>query len=178
MIALGDLRTHDASQTARFGIGAPGNILKQIGGNISWENFEEVPNVFYVSPFGSDIVGAGLTLAAPFKTVRYACAYVADNFNNDTINTTIFVKTGIYTEATPIKIPRNCAVVGDELRSTVIMPGAGYEAFDMFYVNNGSGLRNMTLQGLTGTLGTPNQYLTRRPTAGAFVSLDPGAGPD
>ena len=177
MIALGDLRTRDASQTARFGIGAPGNILKQIGGNISWENFEEVPNVFYVSPFGSDIVGAGLTLASPFRTVRYACAYVADNFNNDTINTTIFVKTGIYTEATPIKIPRNCAVVGDELRSTVIMPGAGYEAFDMFYVNNGSGLRNMTLQGLTGTLGIPNTYLTRRPTAGAFVSLDPGAGP-
>ena len=48
----------------------------------------------------------------------------------------------------------------------------------MFYVNNGSGLRNMTLQGLTGSLGNPNTYLTKRPSAGAFVSLDPGAGPD
>jgi hypothetical protein len=33
------------------------------------------------------------------------------------------------------------------------------------------------LEGLSGTLGTPNQYLTQRPTAGAYVSLDPGAGP-
>ena len=49
---------------------------------------------------------------------------------------------------------------------------------DMFYVRNGSGIRNMTLSGLAGTLGPINQYLTRRPTGGAYVSLDPGEGPD
>ncbi len=49
---------------------------------------------------------------------------------------------------------------------------------DMFYVRNGSGIRNMTLTGLAGTLGPINQYLTRRPTGGAYVSLDPGEGPD
>ena len=48
---------------------------------------------------------------------------------------------------------------------------------DMFYMRNGTGLRNCTVQGLTGTLGSPNAYGTRRPTAGAFVSLDPGWGP-
>jgi len=57
------------------------------------------------------------------------------------------------------------------------MPASGNETENMFYVNNGSGIRNMTLQGLIGTLGVPNQYLTRRPTAGAYVSLDPGTGP-
>ena len=40
------------------------------------------------------------------------------------------------------------------------------------------GLRNMTSQGLTGTLGNPNDNLTRRPSAGAYVSLDPATGPD
>lgn len=54
----------------------------------------------------------------------------------------------------------------------------GSTSNDMFYMRNGTGLRNCTLKGLTGTLGTANSYGTKRPTAGAFVSLDPGWGPD
>lgn len=49
---------------------------------------------------------------------------------------------------------------------------------DMFYVRNASGIRNMTLSGLLGTLGAPNQFTTQRPTGGSFVSLDPGTGPN
>jgi hypothetical protein len=49
---------------------------------------------------------------------------------------------------------------------------------DMFYVQNGTGIRNMTLSGLLGTLTTPNLFTTRRPTGGSYVSLDPGTGPD
>ena len=98
-----------------------------------------------------------------------------ENIDNTT-QSTIFIKTGYYEELTPIKVPRNCALVGDELRSTVIVPAVGYEEVNMFYVNNGSGIRNMTLQGLSGTLGVANEYLTKRPSAGAFVSLDPGTG--
>jgi hypothetical protein len=178
MTTRGDLRTHDGISHVRFPVGAPGNVLKTIDGRITWENFEEVPNVFYVSTSGTDVAGAGLTLNAPFRTVKYACDYVASNVNNDTTNSTIFIKTGIYEELLPIKVPRNCVLVGDELRSTVITPDSASLTSNMFYVNNGSGIRNMTLQGLTGTLLAPNVYLTRRPTAGAYVSLDPGTGPD
>jgi hypothetical protein len=49
---------------------------------------------------------------------------------------------------------------------------------NMFLVRNGTGLRNMTLSGLTGTLTNPNEYGTQRPTAGAYASLDPGFGPN
>jgi hypothetical protein len=92
-------------------------------------------------------------------------------------NATIFVKTGIYSETLPISIPRNTTLVGDELRSTTVQPAAGFETSNMFYVNNGSGIRNMTLTGLSGQLSTSsNSFGTRRPTAGAFVSLDPGQG--
>jgi hypothetical protein len=49
---------------------------------------------------------------------------------------------------------------------------------DMFYMRNATGLRNCTVQGLTGTLGSANSYGTSRPSAGAYVSLDPGWGPD
>ena len=44
-------------------------------------------------------------------------------------------------------------------------------------MRNGTGLRNCTINGLTGTLGSVNAYGTKRPSAGAFVSLDPGWGP-
>ena len=47
---------------------------------------------------------------------------------------------------------------------------------DMFFARNGTGLRNCTLTGLTGTLSGANTYGTKRPTAGAYVSLDPGWG--
>jgi hypothetical protein len=179
MTNIGDIRTHDGTEHVRLAVGTPGNALKVNNSSaILWENFEEVPQVVYVSVDGFDAPGNGLTLSSPFRTIKYACEYIASTYNNDSVNTTIFIKTGIYDELLPIKVPRNCALVGDELRGTVVQPAPGYEESNMFYVNNGSGIRNMTLQGLYGTLGEPNQYLTRRPSAGAFVSLDPGAGPD
>ena len=49
---------------------------------------------------------------------------------------------------------------------------------DMFRCQNGTGIRNMTMSGLLGTLTEENDFLTRRPTGGAYVSLDPGFGPD
>jgi len=49
---------------------------------------------------------------------------------------------------------------------------------DMYYVRNGTGIRNQTLDGLTGDLLAPNEYGTSRVSAGAYVSLDPGWGPD
>lgn len=55
----------------------------------------------------------------------------------------------------------------------------GCETEDMFYMRDSSGLRNMTLAGLNGTLSPNNtQLIDQRPTAGAFVSLDPGWGPN
>jgi hypothetical protein len=49
---------------------------------------------------------------------------------------------------------------------------------DMFYMRDACGLRDMTLTGLSGDLTPENAYGTSRVTAGAYVSLDPGWGPD
>jgi len=54
----------------------------------------------------------------------------------------------------------------------------GSQATDLFHVRNGTGIRNMTLNGMTGALAVPNSFGTRRPTAGSYVSLDPGFGPN
>lgn len=48
---------------------------------------------------------------------------------------------------------------------------------DMYYLRNETGLRNQTMFGLNGDLLAPNAYGTSRVSAGAYASLDPGAGP-
>ena len=179
LTTLGDLRTHDGTSHIKQAIGSPGSSLTSSGSIISWIDYETVDNVFYVSIDGIDNAQAGKSLNTPFRTVKYACQHVLSTIDTNTVNTTIFIKTGIYEEILPIKVPRNCALVGDELRSTVILPTSGYETGHMFFVNNGSGIRNMTLQGLAGDLpDTINEYGSKRPSGGAFVSLDPGTGPD
>lgn len=175
LTSVGDIKTYDLANI-RLPIGTPGKVLKTHLNMPDWQDFEKVAKIYYVSLEGTDAAGFGEQLSAPFRTVKYACDYILADILNRT-PATIFIKTGIYEEILPISIPANVALVGDELRSTTIMPAAGYEQSNMFFVRNGSGLRNMTLQGLSGSLGAPNQFLTRRPTAGAFVSLDPGTGP-
>jgi len=171
----GDLKiygvTEDGSTigSTRLPIGTSGKILKSLSNLPDWYNFNETTKVYYVSTDGVDAADRGTSLNSPWRTVRYAC-------QNITGPATIFIKTGYYEEILPISLPAGVALVGDELRGTTISPAPGYETSNMFYVRNACGIRNMTLTGLSGSLGPLNQYLTRRPTAGAYVSLDPGSG--
>ena len=48
----------------------------------------------------------------------------------------------------------------------------------MFLLRDGTGLRNMTLKGLSGEFTEADAFLIKRVTAGAFAALDPGWGPD
>ena len=55
----------------------------------------------------------------------------------------------------------------------------GSQLEDMFYVRDTTGIRNMTLKGLSGTLpALVEGEVYRIPTGGSFVSLDPGWGPN
>ena len=49
---------------------------------------------------------------------------------------------------------------------------------DMYYLRDGTGIRDQTLEGLTGDLLAPNGLGTSRVSAGAYCSLDPGWGPE
>jgi hypothetical protein len=53
----------------------------------------------------------------------------------------------------------------------------GSQEEDMYYLRDGTGVRDQSLEGLEGDLTTPNAYGTSRVTAGAYCSLDPGWGP-
>ena len=171
----GDINTYGITEdgstiaSTRYPIGSIGQNLQAISDLVQWDTFAEITKVYYVALDGVDDAQSGSTVDTPWRTVKYACEHVVGP-------ATIFIKTGFYEEILPISIPAEVALVGDELRSVSIGPAPGYEQEDMFYVRNASGIRNMTLTGLTGTLGPLNQYLTRRPSAGAYVSLDPGSG--
>ena len=54
----------------------------------------------------------------------------------------------------------------------------GSASSNMWLLRNATGIRNMTLTGLTGALTSLNAYNTKRPVAGAYSSLDPGFGPN
>jgi hypothetical protein len=49
---------------------------------------------------------------------------------------------------------------------------------DMYYLRDATGLRDQTMEGLTGDLLAENEYGTSRVSAGAYASLDPGWGPE
>ena len=50
---------------------------------------------------------------------------------------------------------------------------------NLFLVRNACGIRNMTMNGLSGTLTNPSlTYGTKRITGGSYTSLDPGFGPN
>lgn len=167
----GDILLYNAGAKTRLPIGITNQVLTVSGTSVAWKTFGAINNVYYVSPTGVDSLDAGTTIETPWASIAYACQHVVSN-------STIFVKTGTYSEILPISIPANVAVVGDELRGTIVQPIAGSTISDMFYMRNGSGLRNMTLQGLSGVLGLTNQYFTQRPSAGAYVGLDAGTGPN
>lgn len=163
----GDIKTYTSSAT-RLPIGTDGEILRSTNNETAWSVINIVTKVYYVSIDGDDS-NTGDNLNAPWRTIKHAC----DNVIGPA---TIFIKTGTYQEVLPISVPIDVALVGDELRGTTVEPAAGYETANMFYVRNASGIRNMSLRGLSGTLGSANIYGTKRPTAGAYVSLDPGTG--
>jgi hypothetical protein len=210
----GDIKTYGLTEDGssigakRVPVGSTGQVVQiNSSGEPDWSTLNEGPKVYYVSTDGVDSTTTGDTLQTPFRTVRYAADYIAADPTNRA-PATIFIKAGVYAENLPIKVPKDVAVVGEELRSTVIEPlidptntkinplydpllpedpatnpktlpdPLDFRATDMFHVNNGTGIRNMTLRGKVGTLGGVNEYLTRRPTGGSFVSLDPGTGPD
>jgi hypothetical protein len=85
-------------------------------------------NVLYVSKSGNDS-NDGTTLRKAKLTIKAALAIA-------TSDTTVFVKSGDYTENNPLTVPVKVSLVGDSARSTTIRPlNTGQ---DILYVNNAS----------------------------------------
>lgn len=95
-----------------------------------------VDNVLYVSKSGNDL-NNGLALNTSKLTIK-AAVELATN------GTTIFVKSGDYTEDNPIFVPEGVSIVGDNLRTVTVRPANITQ--DLFWVTNGCYLEQMTFK--------------------------------
>lgn len=95
-----------------------------------------VANVLYVAKNGTD-EDSGTSAARPKLTIRNAVQAA-------TPGTTIFVRSGDYTEINPIVLPPNVSIVGDNLRSVTVRPLTTNQ--DIFHVRNGCYITGMTFR--------------------------------
>jgi hypothetical protein len=166
----GDLLYYGGAGNTRLAIGTPGQVLKVSASNLpSWGYFGQISNVYYVGPNGTNSLsnGQGTTIDKPFLTIAYALANAVL-----TGNAVIFVKTGTYQEICPMSIPANTYLVGDSIGSVTVSPTSGTNTQNMFLMRDNTGIFNMTLTGLVGTLGSANSYGTKRPGGAAYISND------
>jgi len=183
----GDLVTRNAIQNVRLAKGQSGSFLKAGDQDLEWDLVGRITRVFYVSTDGVDEATRGTTLSDPWRTIKYACDFVRTQVIPTVDQPAVInVKTGVYQEEFPISIPKFTSLVGDELRMSIVEPTPLTSGLDKFYMRDSTTVRNFTFRGATGarrpdgtydTLTEANQYGTRRPTGGAWISLDPGTGP-
>jgi hypothetical protein len=142
-----------------------------------WLGATESSKVYYVAPHGVDTAVNGSNLATPFASIKYACQQAEPG-------STIFVKTGTYSEQLPITVPANVAIVGDNQRTTIVQPKSGNSddgvtpnnQATMFLMSNGSILNKMTFVGMTGWVpGATPEDITTSTIRGVVARLNPAS---
>jgi len=133
-------------------------------------------NIIYVGKNGNDS-NTG-TINNPFLTIKAAMTAAAAG------NISVHVAPGTYTEANPITIPSNVALMGDNLRNVTVIPQT--PSSDLFYMTNGCyvwgiTIKNYTANGFSYNPATPSQNvfvspyiqnLTSSTTTGTAVYID------
>jgi len=117
MTNQGDLVYYTSGAT-RLPAGTDGQVLSiSPGGVPQWEKNSTTHAVYYVTEEGSDSYdGSNITKA--FASVKHACGIA-------TGPATIYVKAGQYREQLPIIVPSEVSIVGDNLRTSRILPDTG-----------------------------------------------------
>ena len=131
------------NNTITTGIVTITNSEVTIGDNVKINagatGINSAPNVFYVAKDGNDsnngtsIDNAKLTIASAVGVAQSGSV--------------IKILSGNYVESNPIVVPAFVAIVGDDLRSCKVLPSNATQ--DLFHVNKGCKLANMTFSGHT-----------------------------
>jgi hypothetical protein len=145
-------------------------------GNATPTTFKTSAKILYVATNGNDANNGDIN--KPYLTIKAALAAAsAGGFS-------VHVAPGTYTEANPVTIPANVALMGDNLRSVFVVPQT--PSADLFYVRNGSyvwgiTIRDYTANGFSYDPATPSQNvfvspyiqnLTSSTTTGTAVYID------
>lgn len=124
-------------------VGAAGSVLGTNGsGELLWVGAATSEyNVIFVTQAGNDSNDGRSTQTAK-RTIKAACGVA-------TAGQVIRVTGGVYPENNPIIVPKNVTIDGDDLRNTQIIPTNLGQ--DLFYVDNGDLLQNMSFIGAANT---------------------------
>lgn len=117
---------------------------------LAYKNYADISarndNVLYVAKNGNDL-NDGTTMARPKLTIKGAVDQIvllrAQSILT-TVGTTIFVRSGDYTEINPIRLPEAVTIVGDNLRAVTIRPQNKTQ--DIFWVNNACYITQVTFK--------------------------------
>jgi hypothetical protein len=176
LTTLGDTLFYNVSGLDRLPIGSNNTIMTSNGTTLSWGNPGVSANAYYVSPNGVDAAGYGSTIQKPFKTIQYATQQISGL-------STIFVKTGTYTEQLPIVVPPNVSIVGETMRTTIVQPNTGVLSNDgvnnnenstMFQMSDGTSLNSISMRGMTGFVPSGND-ITGATLKGIGIAFNPSS---
>ncbi len=157
---------------------APGNQVHKIYDGSGWRTvavgqpFSPATTtiVRYVDTTnGSDASDVtGFLPQAPLRSIGRALELINASSSGD--GSLIKVAPGVYQETLPLRIKKNnISIVGESMRSCFVHPTVATENNDMFEVDSGSYIANLTLLGLkvpTGNQGTRNNSLDNDATYG------------
>jgi len=177
----GDILYYDSNgQIAKLNIGAAGAVLQSDGTDVTWGAIGGATNVYYVATNGTDAAGRGGSIDTAFRTIKYAC----QNIGTPTLASpaVIFVKAGTYEEiALPIVVPPFTTIVGDNLRATIVKPGAGLDSSSsvlntrstLFRLSNGTIVQDIVLDGMGGYVpGNPGHDPEAGTLGGVYFALN------
>ena len=139
-------------------ISVVGNVTaSNFVGNAGTLNLQTASNILYVAKNGSDSNDGSIN--RPFLTIKAALAA-------STAGTAVHVAPGTYTEANPITIPINVSLMGDNLRSVIVIPQT--PASDLFYMTSGCYVWGITIKNYTA-----NGFSFNPATSGQNVFVSP-----
>lgn len=136
----GNLTLSGGLKDSNGALGTSGQGLISTGAGVEWRFPAPTTNVIYVSKDGNDS-NTGGSLQNSKLTIGSALASAS-------AGTVIKVSAGTYTENNPLIVPSQVSIVGDSLREVTVTP---QNNGDLFYVNNGNYISDMSFNGASNT---------------------------
>ena len=122
-------------------IQASGSSTPQPGSSTVQNLGLDIGNTFYVARNGADTDG-GFHPAGPFLTLKRALD-AADASTQGPV--TIRIAPGEYEEITPLVVPSNVTIIGEDMRNVKVKPASAYLNNDVFHLNGETTVQNLTV---------------------------------
>ena len=150
-------------------IKASGSPTPQPGSSTVQNLGLDIGNTFFVSQNGNDS-DAGFHPAGPFRTLKRALD-AADASTSGPV--TIRVSPGSFEEITPLVVPANVTIIGEDMRNTIIRPESAYQSNDIFLLEDNTTIMNLTIQDFYYDSGNDTGYAFRFNSQARIVTRSP-----